>query len=576
MEWLWRCSCWRSDVKDDEEEEICSTTASDTSLDVNSQQNSETMGQTASRISNFFTANRSPTPVSSDVNEHIDSTQQRSSSSSSSSSSLLIPVDSSPKYPLATPRSPLRRGFRRPSPPETSLKRPPSKRLKGDFQYLDFPVLNDDETITFIQNSKVMLIMKGIPGSGKTFLAKKLSEVYEGAVVCSADSFFIHNGEYEFDRDQLKDAHEFCQQRASHAAQENSHVIIIDNTNVRNWEMKFYLDIAKRHRYIPLVLEPQTPWAMDPCELALRNSHGISEKIIAQKVHTYQPVQPIYYGWFLNEVDSQKICLIGQQWLQQALSVDDFLQDFSENTQLLSVEEIINFFSRDSFVDGGDILHSTAKFTARGKAQGAMEYISSSVVKGAMGQCFQLHIIGFVITPRTLGARLKLTEDQLELWANNDNEDPPAYILEPAAPRKHVGMSDNPDSHPSMDQNDATTELLGNILKDVDCRPTCEEVDADLKDDRFHPVSGRGSRAHFTLACGPGIKPVNTGFDLINVVRCEQRTLIKETLIDSQLSDQKVETYTIPGGVLRTYGEGTWVIYPDKEIIVKSMFSAFY
>lgn len=82
----------------------------------------------------------------------------------------------------------------------------------------------------------------------------------------------------------LKDAHEACQQKAREAAESGCNVVVIDNTNVRMWETSVYRDLAKKHNYTPLILEPQTPWAMDPKELAQKNSHGVSEDILIQKV----------------------------------------------------------------------------------------------------------------------------------------------------------------------------------------------------------------------------------------------------------------------------------------------------
>lgn len=229
-------------------------------------------------------------------------------------------------------------------------------------------------------------------------------------------------------------------------------------------------------------------------------------------------------------------------------------------------------------MDGGNILHATAKFTARGKPEGAMEYITSSLVKSAMGRCFQFHIIGFVITPRTFGARLRLTEDQLELWGNDDYEDPPASATQWATPTKYERESEKQqEEFPDNMEQDGEQTIFENEEKVVPaCCPTISVIDAELKEDRFHPTWGKGSRAHLTLACAPGVKPVNTGFDLINVIRCEQRVREEEWLTEPELCEQKVETYPINGGVLRTYGEGSWVLYPEKEIVVTSMFSACY
>ena len=92
------------------------------------------------------------------------------------------------------------------------------------------------------------------------------------------------------------------------------------------------------------------------------------------------------------------------------------------------VSDLLDLFTQGSFVDGGNVLHATSKFTARGKIVGAKEYITSPVVKNAVGKGFRLCIIGFVITTRTIGARLKLSQEQLELWSNDDNEDPPVTV----------------------------------------------------------------------------------------------------------------------------------------------------
>lgn len=56
------------------------------------------------------------------------------------------------------------------------------------------------------------------------------------------------------------------------------------------------------------------------------------------QVKSYQPVQPVYYGWFLHDVDSEEICSIGQTWLEQALGVKDFMQEYFQAFQVNSCE----------------------------------------------------------------------------------------------------------------------------------------------------------------------------------------------------------------------------------------------
>lgn len=449
-------------------------------------------------------------------------------------------------HSLATPRSPLHRTKRPASPSSTPPEEQLAKRLRGDFQYLNFAFLKNNSTISFIQESKVMFIMKGPPGSGKSFISQEIQKVYQDTAVCSADHYYIHEGMYKFDKEIAKDAYEYCKQQAASAARQNTHVIVIDNRCMQNWEMEFYLKLARAHKYIPVVVEPQTPWAMVLRELAVKHGHSKPGKMIPNKVKSYVPVLPVYYGWFLNEVDSEVISLVGRSWLQKALGVKEFEQEFVQSFQVSSPEDLHSSFTWNSLIDGGSILHATSKFTARGKGEGAQEYITSPLVKESVGKCFRLCIIGFVITPRTIGARLKLSDEQLELWSSNDNEDPKVI----------KGTTPNPsDSEPNISKN---ISVCGSTVTTVKSSST--EI--------FHPTSGKGSRAHLTLACAPNITPVNTGFDIIRAVRCEQYAL--------RCDDQKPENYTIDEGILRNYGDGVWVLYPQCEVLVSSLFSAFY
>ena len=70
-----------------------------------------------------------------------------------------------------------------------------SKKL----EYLDFPFLTDSETIQWIKKNRVIFIMRGLPGSGKSTLVNAITEVYkmQDPVICSADHYFINeNGIY--------------------------------------------------------------------------------------------------------------------------------------------------------------------------------------------------------------------------------------------------------------------------------------------------------------------------------------------------------------------------------------------
>lgn len=130
----------------------------------------------------------------------------------------------------------------------------------------------------------VLILMRGLPGSGKTTLAQKICG---HGVVLSADDFFYQGGKYCFDKTRLSEAHEWNKTRTKQSIQEGRSPIIIDNTNVEVWEMMPYVALALRSKYHVCVLEADTPWKFDPRQLTLRNTHGVPRRTIDSMLERY-------------------------------------------------------------------------------------------------------------------------------------------------------------------------------------------------------------------------------------------------------------------------------------------------
>jgi uridine kinase len=68
-----------------------------------------------------------------------------------------------------------------------------------------------------------MFINRGLPGSGKSTLTRKIAALYESeerkCVVCAGDDFFTDKitGEYKFDPNKLQEAHASAQNKAYNA-----------------------------------------------------------------------------------------------------------------------------------------------------------------------------------------------------------------------------------------------------------------------------------------------------------------------------------------------------------------------
>lgn len=98
---------------------------------------------------------------------------------------------------------------------------------------------------------KKLVIVRGIPGSGKTTFAKSI-----GGAHFEADKYFVgSDGVYRFVPQKIKEAHAWCQNCVdtamilNHTTGENE-TIVVSNTFTEEWEMQPYYELAEKHGYM--------------------------------------------------------------------------------------------------------------------------------------------------------------------------------------------------------------------------------------------------------------------------------------------------------------------------------------
>lgn len=106
---------------------------------------------------------------------------------------------------------------------------------------------------------KELIIIRGIPGSGKSTFANLICNQH-----VEADMYFNIEGEYMFDPSKLKEAHEWCRNKAEGWMKEGWNVVV-SNTFTQENELKPYYELAERYDY-------------RVHSLIIENRHGKSEE----------------------------------------------------------------------------------------------------------------------------------------------------------------------------------------------------------------------------------------------------------------------------------------------------------
>jgi predicted kinase len=94
---------------------------------------------------------------------------------------------------------------------------------------------------------KKLVIVRGVPGSGKSTYAKaKAAEL--GAAHVESDMYFSMTGKYIFIPERLPAAHDWCWHQTFRAFKKHD-IVVVSNTFTMQWELDRYLEEADNRGY---------------------------------------------------------------------------------------------------------------------------------------------------------------------------------------------------------------------------------------------------------------------------------------------------------------------------------------
>ncbi len=129
-------------------------------------------------------------------------------------------------------------------------------------------------------------IMRGIPGCGKDRWIRQNLGI-SNPFVCSSDSFFVgSDGIYRFDRALLSETHNRCLQAFHNAISDQAPLVVVNNTNLRVYEIAPYYRLAEALGYDVEIIH----LLCDPLTAFQRNIHAVPLETVEQMLRAIEPI----------------------------------------------------------------------------------------------------------------------------------------------------------------------------------------------------------------------------------------------------------------------------------------------
>lgn len=189
---------------------------------------------------------------------------------------------------------------------------------------LSFALLEREQTKDALLTSRTLIVLRGLPGSGKSFLARAIADTYKDhcSVICADDHGVKPENQDSVDGYKaLDDAVVAC----CSAGTPSSVLIVVDDTNHTQDRLARLGEIAREHHLVAVFLEPRTEWSRDLAQLNKKTKRGLEEaQMEAMNNQLKEMSLPLYFGWFLLSSIQDKIRCTSMDFLKTLDTLEAF------------------------------------------------------------------------------------------------------------------------------------------------------------------------------------------------------------------------------------------------------------
>lgn len=159
---------------------------------------------------------------------------------------------------------------------------------------------------------KSVYVLRGLPGSGKSTWTLAVP----GAIVCSADDFFMKlgGGVYKHDPAKIGEAHAECFRKYLDALRDGKETVVCDNTNSTAAEISPYMLAAAAFGYEATIVL----FRCDVETALSRNTHKVPASIMAQMARGIDHPLPPWWK-VINSYDGKNITGQCCWWFQPGM-----------------------------------------------------------------------------------------------------------------------------------------------------------------------------------------------------------------------------------------------------------------